>query len=100
MTPAEAAVLLGRAAGTVREYCQLMGIPKVKGRYDIQPETVEEWRRHPPSVRAGWADHKTKSDLLDGPPIKTHVHDRVSNPRQAREARRKRLLKAIEKAGL
>lgn len=100
MTPAEAAALLGRAAGTVREYCQLMGIPKVKGRYDIPPETVEEWRYNPPSVRAARVGRIVEQDPLDGPPIKTHVHDKVSNPRQAREARRKRLLKAIEKAGL
>lgn len=100
MTPAEAATLLRRAAGTVREYCQLMGIPKVKGRYDIPLETVEEWRYNPPSVRAAKNGHRTKFSSLDGPPIKTHVHDRVSNPRQARGARRKRLLKAIKKAGL
>lgn len=100
MTPAEAAALLGRAAGTIREYCQLAGIPKVKGRYDIPPETVEDWRYHPPSVRAARAGRKTELDLLDGPPIKTHVHDWAPGSRQAREARRRRLLEAMERAGL
>lgn len=100
MTPAEAAVLLGRAAGTVREYCQLAGIPKVKGRYDIPPETAEDWRYHPPSVRAAQRSHTYESDPLDGPPIKTHVHDKVSGSRQAREARRRRLLDAMERVGL
>mgnify|MGYP000888895678 CR=1 FL=1 len=100
MTPAEAAVLLGRAAGTIREYCQLVGIPKVKGRYDIPPETVEDWRYCPPSVRAARNGHGVEPDPLDGPPIKTHVHDRVFGSRQAREARRRRLLEAVEKAGL
>lgn len=100
MTPAEAATMLGRAAGTIREYCQLLGIPKVKGRYDIPLETVEEWRRHPPSVRAAKNGRRTEPDPLDGPPIKIHVHDRVSNSRQAREARRRKLLDAIERAGL
>lgn len=100
MTPAEAAALLGRAAGTIREYCQLAGIPKVKGRYDIPPETAESWRYHPPSVHAARADRKVEPDPLDGPPIKTRVHDWVSGSRQAREARRRRLLKAMERAGL
>lgn len=100
MTPAEAAALLGRAAGTVREYCQLMGIPKVKGRYDIPPETIEEWRYHPPSVRAARQGRETELSLLDSPPIKTRVHDWAPGSKQAREARRRRLLAAMEKAGL
>lgn len=100
MTPAEAAALLGRAPGTVREYCQLAGLVKVKGRYDIPPEIVEDWRYCPPSVRAARNGHRVELDPLDGPPIKIHVHDRVSGARQARAARRKRLLEAIEKAGL
>lgn len=100
MTPAEAAVLLRRAAGTIREYCQLVGIPKVKGRYDIPPETVEEWRYHPPSVRAARPGRKTELDLLNGPPIKIHVHDWAPGSKQAREARRRRLLSAIKRAGL
>lgn len=100
MTPAEAATLLGRAVGTIREYCQLLGIPKVKGRYDIPPETVEGWRCHPPSVRAAKNGRRTEPGPLDGPPIKIHVHDMVSNSRQARETRRRKLLDAIERAGL
>lgn len=100
MTPAEAAVLLGRAPGTVREYCQLAGISKVKGRYDIPPEIVEDWRYCPPSAPAAPNDRRGKPDPLDGPPIKTRVHDKVSNSRQAREARRRRLLEAMKKAGM
>ena len=100
MTPAEAAALLGRAAGTIREYCQLAGLPKVKGRYSIPPETAEEWRYCPPSAREAKKGHKVEPDPLDGPPIKTHVYDKVSGSDTAREARRRRLLEAMERAGL
>lgn len=101
MTAAEAAALLGLAGGTVREYCRAVGLQKVNGQYDIDPETVEEWRHNPPAV----ADLRrmavaTREDYLDGPPIKEHVLDWVPDVQEARRARRERLLAAIEKAGI
>ena len=101
MTAAEAAALLGLAGGTVREYCRAVGLEKTNGQYDIDPETVEEWRHSPPPVadlrRAAAA---TREDYLDGPPIKEHVLDWVPDVHAARKARRERLLDAIKKAGV
>lgn len=99
MTAAEAAALLGLAGGTVREYCRAVGLQKAGGQYDIDPETVEEWRYNPPGVAAlRRAAAKTGEDILDGPPIKNRVSDRVPNVREARMERRRRLLAAIMEA--
>lgn len=101
MTAAEAAALLGLAGGTVREYCRAVGLQKVCGRYDIDPETVEEWRYNPPPVAAvRRAAVTVREDLLDGPPIKEHVLDWVPDVQAARRARRERLLNAIREAGV
>lgn len=101
MTAAEAAALLGLASGTVREYCRAAGLQKVRGRYDIDPEAVEEWRHNPPAVAAvRRAAVTVERDFLDGPPIKEHVLDWVPDVRAARRARRKRLLAAIREAGV
>ena len=101
MTAAEAAALLGLASGTVREYCRAVDLQKVNGRYDIDPEIVEEWRHNPPAVadlrRSAVA---TREDYLDGPPIKEHVLDWAPDVQAARKARRKRLLDAIKRAGV
>lgn len=101
MTAAEAAALLGLAGGTVREYCRAVGLEKTNGRYDIDPETVEEWRHNPPAVaalrRVTTAEGK---DFLDGPPIKERVLEKVPNVQAARKARRDRLLAAIRKAAI
>lgn len=101
MTAAEAAVLLGLASGTVREYCRAVGLEKTLGQYDIDPETVEEWRHNPPAVatlrRAATA---ARDDPLDGPPIKERVTDEVPNVQAARKARQDRLLAAIREAGI
>lgn len=101
MTAAEAAALLGLASGTVREYCRAVGLEKTNGQYDIDPETVEEWRHSRPEVAAlRRAATAAKDDLLDGPPIKKRVLDGVSNVQEARKARRDRLLAAIREAGV
>lgn len=101
MTAAEAAELLGLAGGTVREYCRAVGLQKTNGQYDIDPETVEEWRQNPPAVAAlRRAATAAKEDFLDGPPIKERVLDRVPNVQAARKARRERLLAATRKAGV
>lgn len=101
MTAAEAAELLGLASGTVREYCRAVGLQKVSGQYDIDPETVEEWRRTPPSVAPlRRASAKIDEDVLNGPPLKRRIFMRVPNIKGAREARKKRLLAAIRKAGI
>lgn len=101
MTAAEAAALLGLASGTVREYCRAVNLQKVNGQYDIDSETVEEWRHNPPAVAAlRRAATDAKEDFLDGPPIKEHVLDRVPNVQAARKARRDRLLAAIREAGI
>lgn len=101
MTAAEAAVLLGLAGGTVREYCRAVGLEKVNGQYDIDPETVEEWRYNPPAVAAlRRAATAAKEDFLDGPPIKKRVLERVPNMQAARRARRARLQAAIKLAGI
>lgn len=101
MTAAEAAALLGLASGTVREYCRAVGLQKVFGRYDIDPETVEEWRYNPPPVAAVRKAAATmEENLLDGPPIKEHVLDCVPDVQAARRARRERLLAAIREAGV
>lgn len=101
MTAAEAAALLGLTGGTVREYCRAVGLQKVNGQYDIDPEIVEEWRSNPPAVAdLRKAAAAIKRDFLDGPPIKEHVRDWVPNVQAARQARRERLLDAIKKAGV
>ena len=101
MTVMEAAGLLGLAGGTVREYCRAVGLQKVSGQYDIDPETVEEWRHNPPAVAAlRRAAATAVKDDLDGPPIKMCVFEQVPNVQVAREARRKRLLAAIREAGI
>lgn len=101
MTAAEAAALLGLAGGTVREYCRAAGLQKVSGQYDIDPETVEEWRHNPPDVAAlRRATTAAEEDFLDGPPIKRYVLERVPNVQAARKARQERLLAAIRKAGV
>lgn len=101
MTAAEAAELLELAGGTVREYCRAVGLQKVNGKYDIDPETVEEWRHSPPDVMAlRRAATPVKEDTLDGPPIKRHVLERVPGIQDARKARRSRLLAAIKEAGI
>lgn len=102
MTAMEAAALLGLAGGTVREYCRAVGLQKTNGQYDIDPETVEEWRHAPPSVAAlrEAAAAAAKEDLLDGPPIKKHVLEKVPNVRAARKVRRDRLLAAIRESGI
>lgn len=101
MTAAEAAALLGLAGGTVREYARAAGLQKVSGQYDIDPETVEEWRHNPPSVAAlRRAAATAMNDDLDGPPIKRCVFDWVLNVQAARKARRERLLAAIREAGV
>ena len=101
MTAAEAAAMLGLAGVTVREYCRAIGLKKVNGRYDIDPETVEEWRHNPPAVadlrRAATA---ARNDFLGGPPIKKRVLEKVPNVQAARKARRDRLLAAIREAGI
>ena len=101
MIAAEAAALLGLASGTVREYCRAAGLQKVGGKYDVDPETVEEWRHNPPSVAALRRANATvvRSDL-DGPPIKKRVLERVPNVQEARRARRELLLAAIRRAGV
>lgn len=92
---------LGLASGTVREYCRAVGLQKVGGQYDIDPETVEEWRHNPPAVAAlRRAAATAMKDDLDGPPIKKRVLERVPNAQEARAARRKRLLAAIGKSGI
>lgn len=101
MTAAEAARLLGLAEGTVREYCRAVGLQKVSGQYDIDPETVEEWRHNRPAVAAlREAAAQAKRDPLDGPPIKKHIFERVLNVQEARRARRARLLAAMREAGI
>lgn len=101
MTAAEAAALLGLAGGTVREYCRAVGLQKTGGQYDIDPETVEEWRHNPPAVAAlRRAATAAKENLPDGPPIKRHVLEEVPNLQAARRARQDRLLDAIRKAGI
>ena len=101
MTAAEAAELLGLASGTVRENCRAVGLQKVCGQYDIDPETVEEWRHSPPSVvGVRRAAVTSGEDPLDGPPIKEHVLDWVPDVQAARRARRERLLAAIREAGV
>lgn len=101
MTAAEAAALLGLAGGTVREYCRAVGLQKVSGQYDIDPETVEEWRHNPPGVASlRKAAAETREDILDGPPIKNYIFEQVPNVQEARRARRMRLLEAIRKAGV
>lgn len=101
MTSAEAAALLGLAGGTVREYCRAVGLQKVDGKYDVDPETVEEWRHNPPSVAdlRKAAATVVRNDL-DGPPIKKRVLERVPNVQEARRARQERLLAAIRRAGV
>lgn len=101
MTAAEAAELLGLAGGTVREYCRAVGLQKVGGQYDIDPETVEEWRHSPPAVAAlRKMAAASKDDLLDGPPLKRRVFDLVLDLEAARKNRRERLLSAIKNAGI
>lgn len=101
MTAAEAAVLLGLASGTVREYCRAVGLQKVNGQYDIDPEIAEEWRHNPPAVAdVRRAAATMERDFLDGPPIKGHVLDWVPDVQAARRARRERLLAAIREAGV
>lgn len=101
MTAAEAAALLGLARGTVREYCRAVNLQKINGKYDIDPEIVEEWRNSPPAVAdVRRAAVPMKKDFLDGPPIKEHVLDWVPDVQAARKARRERLLAAIKKAGI
>ena len=101
MTAAEAAALLGLAGGTVREYCRAAGLQKVGGQYDIDPETVEEWRHNHPDVASlRRASAGTREDILDGPPIKNRVSDWVPNVQEARMERRRRLLAAIMEAGI
>lgn len=101
MTAAEAAALLGLAGGTVREYCRAVGLEKVNGQYDIDLETVEEWRHNPPAVAAlRRAATAGGNDFLDGPPIKERVLEKVPNVQAARKARRDRLLAAIREAGI
>lgn len=101
MTVAEAAALLGLAEGTVRGYCRATGLQKAGRQYDIDPETVEEWRHSPPSVMAcREAAAKRTPDSLDGPPIKRRVSDRVPGIQEARAARQRRLLDAVKGAGI
>lgn len=101
MTAAEAAALLGLACGTVREYCRAVGLEKINGQYDIDPETVEKWQHNPPAVAALRREvTAAKEDLLDGPPIKERVFDKAPNVQAARRARRERLLAAIRKASI
>ena len=101
MTAAEAAALLGLAGGTVREYCRAVGLKKTGGQYDIDPETVEEWRHNPPAVSAlRKTAAAAKEDRLDGPSIKERVLEKVPNVQAARKARRDRLLAAIREAGI
>ena len=102
MTAAEAAELLGLAGGTVREYCRAVGLQKVGGQYDIDPETVEEWRHNPPRVAdyRGAAAAAGRPDLFGGPPLKTRVSERPPGIEEAREDRRRRLLAAIRKVGV
>lgn len=101
MTAAEAAELLGLAGGTVREYCRAVGLQKVGGQYDIDPETVEEWRHNPPKVALlRKAAARTRDGILDGPPIKKYVSGWVPDVQEARRARRARLLAAMREAGI
>lgn len=101
MTAAEAAELLGLAGGTVREYCRAVGLQKVDGRYDIDPETVEEWRHNPPKVAyLRVAAVRSREDTLDGPPIKKYVSEWVPNVQEARRDRKRRLWAAIQEAGI
>lgn len=101
MTAAEAAELLGLASGTVREYCRAAGLKKVSGQYDIDPDTVEEWRHTPPNVMPlRRASAKVDKGILNGPPLKRRIFMRAPNIERAREARKKRLLAAIRKAGI
>lgn len=100
MTVAEAAALLGLAGGTVREYCRATGLPKTGGKYDIEPETVEEWRHNPPKVaHLRVAAVRAREDTLDGPPIKKYISEWVPNVQEARRARERRLLDAMRRAG-
>ena len=101
MTAAEAAELLGLAGGTVREYCRAAGLQKVNGQYDIDPETVEEWRYNPPEVASlRRAAARTREGILDGPPIKRRVSEWAPNVQEARRARRERLLAAMQEMGV
>lgn len=100
MTAAEAATLLGLAGGTVRKYCRTAGLQKVRGQYDIDSGTVEEWRHNPPAGAPLRGAAATRGDDLDGPPIKRRVFDRVPNVQSARETRRRRVLAAIRGAGI
>lgn len=101
MTAAEAAELLGLAGGTVREYCRAVGLEKINGQYDIDPDTVEEWRHNPPAVAAlRKMVAASRDDFLDGPPLKRYVLERVPNLQAARKTRQERLLAAIRKAGV
>ena len=101
MTAAEAAELLGLASGTVRQYCRAVGLQKVRGQYDIDPEMVEEWRHSPPEVASlRRAAARAEEDILGGLPLKRHVCERVFNIREARRARKERLLAAMRKAGI
>lgn len=99
MTADEAAKLLGLAGGTVREYCRAAGLQKVSGRYDIDPETVEEWRHNPPGV-AAIRRANTRPNKDGGRRIKRRIFDRALNVEEARAARRRRLLDAMRKAGI
>ena len=93
--------MLGLASGTVRKYCRAIGLQKTNGQYDIDPETVEEWRYNPPAVAAlMMAATDAKEDPLDGPPIKKRVIDKVPSVQVARKARWDRLLAAIREAGV
>lgn len=83
----------------MREYCRAVGLQKVNGRYDIDPETVEEWRHSPPEVASlRKAAVETREDILDGPPIKKYVFEWTPNVQEARRARRERLLAAMRRA--
>ena len=85
----------------MREYCRAVGLQKVGHQYDIDPETVEEWRHCPPPVMAcREAAAKRAPDPLDGPPIKRRVSDRVPGIPEARAARQRRLLDALREAGV
>lgn len=101
MTVTEAAELLGLAGGTVRGYCRAVGLQKVCGRYDIDPNTVEEWRHNPPEVAAlRRVNTRPSRDEFSEHRIKRYISDRVPNVEKARAARRRRLLDAMNKAGI
>lgn len=95
-------MILGIAGNTVREYCQVVGLQKVNGRYEVPLDLVEEWKSNPPSTRKLREERAQRPavETLDGPPIKVHVYDNVPGLLEAREARRIRLLEAISRAGL